>query len=82
LPYRSRAYAEFEIDYFAIYYPPTDSIYVAPRAACGGSDGCLRLDPVLNGQQKLIRWAADFTCEKHIAELQPESPPAFSNERV
>jgi PD-(D/E)XK endonuclease len=82
LPYRSRAYTEFEIDYFAIYYPPTDSIYVVPRAACGGSDGCLRLDPVLNGQQKLIRWAADYTWEKHIAELQPESSPAFSNERI
>jgi len=40
-----------------------------PYAATSGSDGCLRLSPSLNGQQKLIRWAADYTWEKHIAEL-------------
>ena len=73
LPYKARAYDEDEVDYFAVYYPPNNSIYVVPRAVCGKGAGCLRLEPVLNGQQKLIRWARDYTWEKHIAELQSES---------
>jgi hypothetical protein len=72
-PYRSRAYTAQELDYFAIYYPPTDSIYVVPHASTSGSDGSLRLSPALNSQQKLIRWAADYTWEKHITEIRSES---------
>lgn len=67
-PYATRRYMESEVDYFAIYYPLTDSIYVVPFKMWSGS-GCLRLDSVRNGQQKLIRWASDFTWEKHIEEL-------------
>jgi hypothetical protein len=67
-PYATRPYSKTEVDYFAVYYPLADSIYVVPLKICG-SDGCLRLDPVLNGQQKLIRWAKDFTWMKHIEEL-------------
>lgn len=78
LPYRSRAYTEQELDYFAIYYPPTDSIYVVPHAATSGSDGCLRLEPVINGQQKFIRWARDYTWEKHIDALRSESSRALN----
>src|SRR5438128_9714804 len=73
LPYKARAYDEDEVDYFAVYYPPDDSIYVVPRVVCGKGAGCLRLEPVLNGQQKLIRWASDYTWEKHIVEIQSES---------
>jgi hypothetical protein len=73
LPYKARAYTEDEVDFFAVYYPPAESIYVVPRAVCGGGFGCLRLEPVLNGQQKLIRWAADYTWEKHIAQLKAEA---------
>jgi PD-(D/E)XK endonuclease len=73
LPYKSRAYAENEVDFFAVYYPPTGSIYVVPRAVCASGFGCLRLEPVLNGQRKLIRWAADYTWEKHIAQLKAEA---------
>ena len=67
-PYAARPYTETEVDYFVIYYPPTDSVYVVPFKKLGGT-GCLRIDPVLNGQQKLIRWARDFTWKKHIEEL-------------
>ena len=73
LPYKARAYSEDEVDYFAVYHPPNDSVYVVPRAVCGNGFGCLRLEPVQNGQQKHIRWARDYTWEKHIAELQSES---------
>ena len=71
-PYATRPYTEAEVDYFAIYYPQTESIYVDPFKICCG-DGCLRLDPVLNGQQKLIRWARDFTWEKHVEEVSGRS---------
>ena len=37
-----------------------------------GVEGCIRLEPVLNGQRKLIRWARDYTWEKHIAQLKEE----------
>jgi PD-(D/E)XK endonuclease len=67
-PYATRPYTETEVDYFAIYYPPVDSIFVVPFKVCGAT-GCLRLEPVLNGQQKHIRWARDFTWEKHMEQL-------------
>jgi hypothetical protein len=72
-PYKARTYTEDEVDFFAVYYPPADSIYVVPRSFFGRGFGCLRLEPVLNGQQKLIRWARDYIWEKHITELRAES---------
>lgn len=67
-PYATRRYTESEVDYFAICYPLTESLYVVPFKVCSGT-GCLRLDSVRNGQQKLIRWASDFTWERHVEEL-------------
>jgi hypothetical protein len=66
-----RRYRKGEVDFFAIYFPPSDSIYVLPLDAVSG-DGCLRLYPVLNGQQKLIRWAADYAWDKHIEHLRED----------
>jgi hypothetical protein len=81
LPYKARAYMKNEVDFFAVFYPPTGSIFVVPREFCAGGFGCLRLEPVLNGQQKLIRWGRDFTWEKHVAGLQSEMFPADYNNR-
>ena len=67
-----RRYRADEVDFFAVYDPHTAEIYVAPPTAMG-TEGCLRLEPVLNGQQKLIRWARDYTWEKHIIEIRSES---------
>ncbi|HYE16255.1 MAG TPA: group I intron-associated PD-(D/E)XK endonuclease [Pyrinomonadaceae bacterium] len=66
-----RKYRKGEVDYFAVYYPPAGAIYVVPLGVMG-VDGCLRLEPVLNGQQKFIRWAADYTWERHVEELLRE----------
>ena len=63
-----RLYMESEVDYFAVYYPVSGTIYVVPLKECNGG-GCLRVAPVHNGQQKLIRWAKDFTWETHLKEL-------------
>jgi hypothetical protein len=66
-----RRYRVDEVDYFAVYDPNTDSIYIVPPTAMG-VDGCLRVDPVLNGQQKFIRWAVDYTWEKHLKILKSD----------
>ena len=51
-----RQYREDEVDYFAIYFPKTAGIYVVPFGAAGGF-GRLRVAPVMNGQQKLLRFS-------------------------
>jgi hypothetical protein len=71
-----RRYRIDEVDFFAVYDPQSDKIYAVPSTAMA-VEGCLRIDPVLNGQQKLIRWAADYTWEKHVAELQLNRHPRF-----
>lgn len=73
-----RQYREDEVDFFAIYFPKTGSIYVVPFAEAGGY-GRLRIAPVMNGQQKLIRWATDFTWERHLESLEAER---LSNEEM
>lgn len=70
-----RRYKEGEVDFFAVYFPPSSSIYVVPFGVVSG-EGCLRLAPVLNGQQKLVKWAAEYTWEKHIDCLRTEMFPA------
>lgn len=64
-----RAYRSGEVDYFVVYCPAIDSLYAVP-AENHGVEGRLRLDPVRNGQAKLVRWAADHTWERHIDELR------------
>jgi hypothetical protein len=67
-----RRYRADEVDVFVIYDPKADTLYAAPPNAMG-IDGSLRIEPVLNGQQKLIRWARDYTWEKHVAQLRSET---------
>lgn len=64
-----RRYKAGEVDFFAVCSPPDGKIYVVPFEAMGAY-GRLRLDPVLNGQRKFIRWAADFTWERHLERLR------------
>ena len=64
-----RPYKNGEVDYFAAYCPATASIYVMP-AENHGVEGRLRLNPVKNGQTKLVKWAADYAWERHIEELK------------
>ncbi len=67
-----RRYEVGEVDFFAVHFPPTGGLYVVPFGVMG-THGCLRVTPVLNGQRKLIRWAADFTWEKHLELLRREA---------
>jgi hypothetical protein len=64
-----RRYAEGEVDFFAVHFPPDDVIFVVPYGDSGGY-GRLRLTSPLNVQEKLIRWAADYSWDKHLAQLR------------
>lgn len=64
-----RPYKNGEVDYFVAHCPTNGNLYAVP-AENHGVEGRLRLNPVKNGQMKLIRWAVDFTWERHIEELR------------
>ncbi len=64
-----RRYEKDEVDYFAIYCPQLGEIYVMPFEATKVS-ASLRIQPTIYKQEKFIRWAKDYSWEKHIAELK------------
>ncbi len=66
-----RRYEKGEVDYFAIYCPQLNEIYGMPFEPAKGS-ASLRIEPTINKQEKYIRWAKDYSWEKHIAELKGE----------
>lgn len=49
-----------EIEFFGVYYPETDSVYLVPVEEVGTRQGTLRLQPARNGQQAGIRLADDY----------------------
>ncbi len=64
-----RPYIDGETDYLAVYYPDKDSLYgITAKNHLG--HGWLRLEPAKNGQSKLIRWASDYSWEKHLKALK------------
>src|SRR5947209_327298 len=64
-----RRYEKGEVDYFAIYCPQLNEIYGMPFEATRVS-ASLRIEPTINKQEKFIRWAKDYSWDKHIAELK------------
>ena len=66
-----RRYEKREVDYFAIYCPQLNELYVMSFEAARVS-ASLRVTPTLNKQEKYIRWAKDYSWEKHITELKSE----------
>ena len=61
-----------EFDYLAVYDPQSDAIYVIPSTMME-ADGRLRIEPSRNGQEKLVKWASNFTWERHLALLKPST---------
>jgi PD-(D/E)XK endonuclease len=49
-----------ECDYFGVYCPETGGVYLIPIADVPRTDGRLRVDPAINGQQKGIHPAEDY----------------------
>ena len=64
-----RRYEKGEVDYFAIYCPQLNELYGMSFEAANVS-ASLRIEPTLNKQEKYIRWARDYSWDKHIAELK------------
>ncbi len=64
-----RPYRRGEVDFFAVYCPATQAIYVVP-AENHGLEGRLRLYPVRNGQSKFVKWAEDYAWERHVENLR------------
>lgn len=50
-----------DVDFFAVYCPENDSVYLVPIEAVTSSRSCcLRVIPAKNNQMKRIRWAKDY----------------------
>ncbi len=47
-------------DYFGVYCPQTDRVYLVPVDEVGKNVGALRVEPPKNSQRKRVRWARDF----------------------
>jgi hypothetical protein len=64
---KHRTYQEHEIDYFGVYCPDTDAVYLVPIGDVGPhTSAYLRVEPARNNQTKGVRWAVDY-------EVMPKS---------
>lgn len=64
-------YKEGKVDYFAVYCPTNNMLYgISAKNQLG--QGWLRLTPTKNNQSKSIKWASDYSWERHIDELKGE----------
>lgn len=75
-----RKYKSEEVDYFTVYCPSLKTLY-AVSAENHRAQGRLRLNPTKNSQAKHIRWASDFSWEKHVKELKDKCARQESNLR-
>jgi hypothetical protein len=53
-----------QADIFAVYFPPTQSVYLVPIDGVAETEGRLRLEPTRNNQRRGIRFAADFEIDR------------------
>ncbi len=49
-----------QIDYFAVYCPATNGMYLIPIDCIQGNEGSLRLKPTASGRERNMRWAKDY----------------------
>jgi hypothetical protein len=54
-----RAYTN-EIDYFGIYCPGLNAVYLVPISHTSPMSGTLRVQPTKNGQSSQVRWAQPY----------------------
>ena len=66
------AYKESEADYFAIYCPELDEVFVLEAGA--GVSGKLRVRPTGNNQHMFVRWAEHYLFAKHVEALKSLTP--------
>ena len=49
-----------QVEYFAVYSPDLDKVYLIPVDHTGATQGTLRLQPTTNNQKKGVRWAKGY----------------------
>lgn len=49
-----------DAEYFAVYCPGTEAVYLVPVDEVGTREACLRVEPTRNGQRRGIRFAGDY----------------------
>jgi hypothetical protein len=54
-----RPYTASEIDWFAVYYPPSGQVFYVPIGVCGRSSFAMRLTPPKTRTKK-VHYAKDF----------------------
>ena len=58
---KHRIYQDHEIDYFGVYCPGTDTVYLVPINDVGPhTSAYLRVEPAKNNQARGVRWAMDY----------------------
>lgn len=63
--YDYRSY-DGKADYFAVYCPQNDEVYVIPVEQTAKGKGSIRVEPTKNGQAKGIVWAKDCVLSEDI----------------
>jgi hypothetical protein len=58
-----------EVDFFGVYCPETDTVYMVPIGEVGKRQANLRLEPPRNNQRKGIRLASDYVFPKPSTTL-------------
>jgi hypothetical protein len=56
----TRRHYQGEVEYFAVYSPDLDKVYLIPIDHVGTSQVTLRLVPTANKQEKNVHWAKDY----------------------
>jgi hypothetical protein len=51
---------ENDVDFFAVYSPDTQKVYLLPITHVKNTENCLRLIPTGNNQEKNVRYAAEY----------------------
>jgi hypothetical protein len=49
-----------QVEYFAVYSPDLDKVYLIPVDHVGATEGTLRLQSTANNQKKGVKWAQDY----------------------
>ena len=65
--YQNRSYAN-EIDFFGVYYPGNQKVYLIPNQGIGDTICSLRVEAAKNGQTKGVKWAKDYELSAGIAQ--------------
>lgn len=76
MQYENRAYSKEDADYFCIYCPDNDKVYIVENSEKFTSLK-LRIEKPRNNQEENIRWAADFELTNKALSFSSNEPAAI-----